>query len=166
MEEKNIITNENLFNKVFPLVPLRGKVLFPKTVLNFDAGRPMSVAAIDAGAKSDSIIFISTQKNVFLDSPKKSEIYKIGTLCKIKQVIKVPNGTLKVSVESIARAKIEHFVDDKAFYSVTASLAPYVNELSDIELEAYFRVAKTAFLEFSLLESTSAILLAISLDLS
>ena len=152
MEEKNIITNESIFNKVFPLVPLRGKVLFPKTVLNFDAGRPMSVAAIDAGAKSDSIIFISTQKNVFLDSPKKSEIYKVGTLCKIKQVIKVPNGTLKVSVESISRAKIEHFVDDKAFYSVTASLAPYVNELSDIELEAYFRVAKTAFLEFSLLD--------------
>ncbi|MBO5714142.1 MAG: LON peptidase substrate-binding domain-containing protein, partial [Clostridia bacterium] len=90
-----MLDNEQIINtmeeKVFPLVALRGKILFPKTFLNFDVGRPASIKAIDAASKCGSVVFIASQKSAFIDNPKKGDIYKTGTLCKIKQILKLPN---------------------------------------------------------------------------
>ena len=147
--EKNIQTNEE---KVFPLVALRGKILFPKTFLNFDVGRPASIKAIDSASKCGSVVFIASQKSAFMDSPKKSDIYKTGTLCKIKQIIKLPSGNLKVSVEAFSRAKIVEFKDNKDYFIVSGVLAPYVTTATDTEIEAYFRLAKTSFLEYAIFD--------------
>ncbi len=151
MEELTVNTNE-LDQKVYPLVALRGKVLFPKTILNFDAGRPLSVAAIDAAAKTDNIIMIASQKDVFIDSPRKNDIATVGTIAKIKQVVKLPGGNLKVTVESLERAKIREFVDTKGYYAVRLDLAPYVNNSSELEIEAYLRVSKAKFFEYAMLD--------------
>ncbi len=151
-----MIDNQNVIQekeeKVFPLVALRGKILFPKTFLNFDVGRPASVKAIDSASKCGSVVFIASQKSAFVDSPKKSDIYKTGTLCKIKQILKLPNGNMKVSVEAFSRAKIVEFKDNKDFFLVSGVLAPYVTTATETEIEAYFRLAKTSFLEYAIFD--------------
>ena len=148
--------NENALNeagkeKVYPVIPLRGKVLFPDTILNFDVGRPMSVAAIDVALANDSLVFISVQKSALIDAPKKSDVCKTGSLCRIKQTVKLPDGNLKVTVESFARAKIKRFEDEKKYFSAVIELAPYdeINPEDEFEAEAIFRLAKTAFARYT-----------------
>ena len=130
MEEKEIVIEEKIEEtakteteavKTYPLVALRGKVLFPKTLLNFDVGRAPSIAAINRAAIDNSEIFIAPQKNAFIDTPKKSDILKVGVIARIKQIVKVANNnTMKVSVEAVARAKITGFIDTKGYFTVTA----------------------------------------------
>lgn len=148
--------NENALNeagkeKVYPVIPLRGKVLFPDTILNFDVGRPMSVAAIDVALANDSLVFISVQKSALIDAPKKSDVCKTGSLCRIKQTVKLPDGNLKVTVESFARAKIKRFEDEKKYFSAVIELAPYdeIKPEDEFEAEAIFRLAKTAFARYT-----------------
>lgn len=144
--------NENQAGKerIYPVIPLRGKVLFPDTILNFDVGRPMSVAAIDVALGNDSIVFISVQKSALIDSPKKSDLSKTGSLCRIKQTVKLPDGNLKVTVESFARAKIKRFEDERKYFSAVIELAPYDAIAAEDELqgEALFRSAKNAFARY------------------
>ncbi|MBQ7348480.1 MAG: LON peptidase substrate-binding domain-containing protein, partial [Clostridia bacterium] len=148
-----IITNTNdKTENIFPLIALRGKILFPKTFLNFDVGRPASVKAVEAASRANSIIFIASQKSALIDSPKKSDVYKTGTLCRIKQILKLPSGNMKVSVESFSRAKIKEFKEDKEYFVVSAEYAPYQTTASETEVEAYFRLAKTAFYGYTLLD--------------
>ncbi len=152
MEEKKLIqTIEEKQSKELPLVALRGKVLFPKTYLNFDVGRSASITAINNATQNGSEIFIASQKNAFIDSPKKSEICTVGVVAKIKQVIKVQNtGNLKVGVEALYRAKIKEFLDSKGYFSVLVEETPYVTSCDSLTLEAYYRVAKNAFFEYAL----------------
>ena len=153
MQEKDLIQKitEDEIIKEMPLVALRGKVLFPKTFLNFDVGRPISIAAINKAAEYGSLIFIAAQKNAFIDNPKAAEICPIGVVARIKQIIKVQNsGNLKVSVEALYRAKILNFTETKGFFAVTVEERPYITTSSENEVEAYFRVAKNAFYEYAL----------------
>lgn len=157
MEEKELINAGDIparaEEKVYPLVALRGKVLFPKTLLNFDVGRPASIAAVDYAVKNGSKIFIAPQKNVFVDNPKKSDICTVGVIAEIKQIIKIQNnGTMKVSVEAVCRAKIIGFSDTKNFFTVTAEEKPYIPPENEAEAEAYFRVAKNAFYEYAVMD--------------
>ena len=66
--------------KVYPMLVLRGKVLFPKTMLNFDVGRPMSINAINRAVEDNSFIFIAPQKSAFVETPKKSDVLNLLTL--------------------------------------------------------------------------------------
>ncbi|MBQ3116502.1 MAG: endopeptidase La [Clostridia bacterium] len=153
MEEKDIINLINQTNnvKTMPLIALRGKVLFPKTFLNFDVGRPQSISAVNKAVEDKTDIFIVAQKNAFIELPKKSELLTCGVIARIKQVMKVQNSNnIKVSVEAIARAKIIDFIDGKDCMSVMVEEAPYIDDGSDVEIEAHFRVAKNAFYEYAL----------------
>ena len=95
MQDKELaietLIEERQEETVYPLVALRGKVLFPKTFLNFDVGRQASINAINAAATTNSEIFIASQKNAFIDNPKTSEINKVGVIARIKQIIKELN---------------------------------------------------------------------------
>lgn len=150
MNEK--IIKENEVEKVFPLVALRGKVLFPKTFLNFDVGRPISVSAINQATETDSKIFIAKQKSAFIDAPRKTDVCKTGVVAKIKQIIKLPNGNMKVSVEAMYRAKIVEFKETKPNFAVTLEYAPYIPCEEENTVEAYFRKAKNSFYEYTLLD--------------
>ena len=155
MEEKEITTEieTEQEKKTYPLVALRGKVLFPKTLLNFDVGRAPSIAAINRAALDHSEIFIAPQKSAFIDNPKKSDILKVGVIARIKQIVKVQStNTLKVSVEAVKRAKITSFVDTKGFFTVTAEESPYILPENEFEAEAYFRHAKNCFYEYAILD--------------
>ncbi|MBQ3046965.1 MAG: endopeptidase La [Clostridia bacterium] len=153
MEDKDIIyeITKEKESKEMPLIALRGKVLFPKTFLNFDVGRNISVAAVNKAVADNSEIFIAAQKNAFIDSPKTTEICSVGVIARIKQVIKIQNsGNLKVSVEALKRAKIEEFKEEKGYFAVRVRECDYIEENDPVKLEAYFRVAKNAFYEYSL----------------
>ena len=135
--------------KVLPVVPLRGKVLFPRTILNFDVGRPMSVNAVNA---AQGEIFIASQKNALVDAPKKNDILKTGVIARIKQIIRLPVGGMKITVEAVSRAKITAFGDLKEYFTATVKETPYTDNLEPAEKEALFRLAKGTFYEFTLFD--------------
>ncbi len=138
--------------KEYPVIALRGKVLFPNTFLNFDIGRQVSVQAVECASESDNLVLISSQKNAFVDNPKPKDLNKVCTLAKIKQVMRMPNGNMKLNVEALERMKIKSFSKDSKFFKATAEAFPYINDKSEEEVEAYFRTAKNAFYEYTLFD--------------
>ena len=151
MEDKIIETKtEESFR--LPLIPLRGRVLFPNTILNFDVGRQISVKAIEQAADFGNEILVASQKQSATDDPKESDVLTVGVVAKISRVVKLPNGNLKVSVEAGSRAKIKAFLPANGYFFVEAVKAPYVIDAADTEIEAYLRVAKNAFFEYTLIE--------------
>ena len=144
--------NEKQRGKIMPVIALRGKVLFPNTLLNFDVGRPISVAAVDAAPTSGNLLFIAAQKNAFIDAPAKSDISVVGVIARIKQVGRINGGAMKVSVEALTRAKIVDFVPAKGYFAAEVIDAPYIDDKDGLLTEAYLRVARDAFSEFVLID--------------
>lgn len=147
--ETEILPDTDKGERILPVVPLRGKVLFPRTILNFDVGRPMSVNAVDS---AQGVLFISSQKNAFIDAPRKSDISRIGVIARIKQIIKVQGGSMKLCVEAVTRARIVKFCDTRDYYTAVVEPYLYENDADAVETEAYFRVAKNAFFEYTLFD--------------
>ena len=150
--EKVVDEKEFSAEKEYPLVALRGKVLFPKTLLNFEVGRPFSINAVNNALANHSYIIIAPQKNAFIENPKTSEILGVGVLAHVKQVIKSQNNSLKVSVQALKRVKIVEFTNDKDYFKVKVKKSPYIAPNNDVENQAYLRVCKNTFAEYALLE--------------
>ncbi|MCL2424769.1 MAG: endopeptidase La [Oscillospiraceae bacterium] len=113
MEEYNNILTERL-----PLLALRGLSVFPNMLLNFDVERTKSTAALDFASKGNRRVFLVAQKDITKETPRQDDLHKIGTICYIKQVLKVPGGGMKVLVEGKCRARIISMQDEKRFFSV------------------------------------------------
>lgn len=96
-----------------PLLPLRGLIVYPHTLLHIDVGREKSIAAIEQAMNEDSIIYLVTQKEIAKENPTSKDFYSIGGLAKIKQIIKLPNGTSRVLVEGVSRAKAIEFIEEE-----------------------------------------------------
>ncbi len=107
-------------NKIMniPLLPLRGLLVYPSMVLHLDVGRDKSVNALEQAMVDDHLIFLAAQKDVGIDEPTEDDIYKVGTLSKVKQMLKLPNGTIRVLVEGLNRAKILEYTDDDEYFEV------------------------------------------------
>ena len=138
--------------KVLPVIALRGKVLFPNTFLNFDAGRPISVSAVEAAPTFGNMLFIASQKNAFIDAPTKNDIFNVGVIARIKQVASINGSAVKVAVEALSRAKIVKFLPAKGYFAAEVIEAPYIEGTDELLTEAYFRVARDAFSEFVLID--------------
>ena len=120
--------------KSLPLLPLRGILVFPYMVIHLDVGREKSVQAIEEAMVKDRMIFLATQKEAQTDEPTVEDIYQVGTVAEVKQLLKLPGGTIRVLVEGIARAKINKY----------ESLEPYFK----VEIEQFSEeFAKTAEIE-------------------
>ncbi|ELK47162.1 endopeptidase La [Halobacillus sp. ACCC02827] len=102
--------------KQIPLLPLRGLLVYPSMVLHLDVGREKSVQALEQSMMDDNEIFLVSQKEVNIDEPAESDLYTIGTVARVKQMVKLPNGTNRVLVEGLYRAGIEEIRDDDSFY--------------------------------------------------
>ncbi len=148
-EIKEVLPNAENGERILPVIPLRGKVLYPRTILNFDVGRPASVNAVDS---AEGVLFIAAQKNAFIDAPRKADILKVGVIARIKQIIRVQGGSMKLCVEAVSRAKIKQFCDTKDYFTAVIAPAPYEQDADPVEIEAYFRVAKNAFYEYTLFD--------------
>lgn len=104
--------------KSLPLLPLRGILVFPYMVIHLDVGRDKSVQAIEEAMVQDRIIFLATQKEAQTDEPTVDDIYEVGTVAEVKQLLKLPGGTIRVLVEGIARAKIRKYQDFEPYFRV------------------------------------------------
>lgn len=128
----------------FPVLPLRDIVVFPHMIVPLFVGREKSVRALEDVMKDDKQILLVSQKNAAEDDPGEDDIYKIGTVSTVLQLLKLPDGTVKVLVEGIQRAKIDNFVNTEEFFEVQASRIE--EETGDErELEAISRSVVTQF---------------------
>ncbi len=152
MEEKEIIEIQEQKERIYMLVALRGKVLFPKTMLNFEVGRPKSIEAVNRAMAEKSEIVIAPQKNAFIENPTKEEILDVGVIAHIKQVVKGQGTSMKVVVQALRRAKITSYVNESEYFAVTVKESPYIVPEDPLEMEACLRVVKNCFAEYSLLE--------------
>ncbi|AFM02015.1 ATP-dependent proteinase [Desulfitobacterium dehalogenans ATCC 51507] len=101
-----------------PLLPLRGILVFPYMVIHLDVGRERSMAAIEQAMMDERLILLSAQKETEIDSPNPDDIHTIGTLAEIKQLLKLPGGTMRILVEGKNRGKILEFITDEPYFKV------------------------------------------------
>ncbi len=134
--------------KNIPLLPLRGLLVFPSMVLHIDVGRERSVAALEQAMLGDSRIFLATQQDMRVESPDKSDLYDVGTIAIVKQMIKLPNGTLRILVEGTARAKMLDYQEGEKF--TTADIEVHQDETTkDAETEALMRTLLSYFEKYA-----------------
>ena len=127
-----------------PLLPLRDVVVFPHTVIPLFIGRKSSVNAITQAMESDKHVFLVTQKDESIEEPSNEDLHRIGTLATILQLLKLPDGTIKVLVEGVKRAKIEEFIEVDEYTEVRLSDCSLAVEDST-EIKAMMRLALDKF---------------------
>ena len=118
---------------LLPVIPLRGITIFPNMIIHFDIGREKSVASLEQAMLKDGNIFLVTQKDPNLELPEdKNDIYSIGTICKIKQILKLPKGgATRVLVEGIERAEVIDFIVNETF--LECNVKKILDKESDVE---------------------------------
>lgn len=137
---------------VLPLLPLRDIVVFPFMVAPLFVGRPMSINALaEAMNSEDKYIFLATQSNPGDDHPKESDINKIGTVAKVLQMLRLPDGTVKTVVEGKHRARIVQFAGSDSFFRVHLEIVDEP-EIDDNKKIAYFRNIAESFREYAELQ--------------
>ena len=113
---------DELMIETLPLLALRGMSVFPQMLLNFDVERSMSTNALDIALEGDRRIFLLAQKDIMQETPIERDLYKVGTICYIKQLLKMPGGGMKVLVEGRCRARFISMGTEKKHY--TAKVEP------------------------------------------
>ncbi|KUO76832.1 MAG: peptidase [Clostridia bacterium BRH_c25] len=134
--------------KRLPLLPLRGLSIFPYMVLHFDVGREKSIRALEEAMINDQLIFLVTQRDAHTDLPSTEDFYEVGTISKIKQLLKLPGDTIRVLVEGIARAEIKEIISEEAYFLVDVLEYQEVQTNVDLELEALRRSVLGVFDEY------------------
>jgi len=131
-------------SRAYPVLPLRDIVVFPHMIVPLFVGREKSIKALEEVMRSDTFILLATQKNASDDDPATGAIYEIGTLASVLQLLKLPDGTVKVLVEGAARAKVERYTDRAEYYEAAALvLADSTGE--QVEAEALSRSVVNEF---------------------
>ena len=134
---------------VMPVLPLRGLTVFPHMMLNFDVGRDKSMKSLDDAMAKNQNIFLVAQKEIRTDNPMPEDIYEIGTVAKVKQVLRFPANNVRVLVEGMYRAKIVNVTHVEPFIEaeVEELHIPAVRE-NAMRCEALVRTAQELFSEF------------------
>ena len=131
-----------------PLLPLRDIVVFPYMVAPLFVGRDKSVVALKAAMEKDKRIFLATQKNAGVDNPTAEDIATTGTIGKVLQLLKLPDGTVKALIEGMERAKIDQFIEEKDSFSVR--LKPLVDLTGDAgQLSVLVRILRQSFVDYA-----------------
>ncbi len=129
---------------IFPVLPLRDIVVFPHMIVPLFVGREKSIAALEEVMQNDKQILLVTQKNAGDDDPKPAEMYDIGTLATVLQLLKLPDGTVKVLVEGYERASVTRFTDREDYHEAYAVPAPDAEE-DEVQIEALSRSVVSEF---------------------
>src|SRR3989344_4658057 len=132
---------------VIPLLPLRDIVVFPHMVVPLFVGREKSIAALEEAMNKEKDILLAAQVNAKTNDPKPDDIYKVGTLASIIQLLKLPDGTVKVLIEGKRRARIQQFLPNTNFFMIEIEIIDETLEKT-IELEALMRGVKTTFEQY------------------
>jgi len=129
---------------LFPLLPLRDVVVFPHMVIPLFVGRSKSIKALESAMEAGKSIVLVAQKSAAKDEPSIEDMYRIGSIANILQMLKLPDGTVKVLVEGTQRAKVLHILDDKLHFDAEVELIP-VDESNGPEVEAMRRALINQF---------------------
>lgn len=130
--------------EVVPVLCLRGMVVFPHMVVPLLVGREKSIAAIEEAMVEDRRIFLVAQRVEDTEDPTQDEIFPVGTIAEIKQLVKLPDGTLKIIAEGLERARIKEFVQEDPYYRITYDLMREMRPRG-IEVDALMRAVITQF---------------------
>lgn len=141
------MSSMNTNERIVPLLPLRGVLVYPTMVLHLDVGRDKSIQALEQAAMDENIIFLAMQKEMNIDDPKEDDIYSVGTVAKVKQMLKLPNGTLRVLVEGLHRAEVVEFIEEEN--AVQVSIKTVTEEVEDdLEEKALMRTLLEHFEQY------------------
>lgn len=133
-----------------PMLALRGVTLFPQTLFHFDVGRQKSVKALEQAMTSRQRIFLVTQKDAKVESPQMEDLYRIGTVAKVRQILKISNDSLRVLVEGERRAILDEIVADKPFLTANISEIPFAAQECRTKRDvALLRNVQELFVEYS-----------------
>src|ERR687892_260538 len=132
---------------LFPVLPLRDIVVFPHMIVPLFVGREKSIRALEEVMRDDKQILLVAQKNAGQDDPGTDDIYRVGTVSGVLQLLKLPDGTVKVLVEGNARAEINSFIDNPKFFQAHAEVLPE-SDSDPHELEALGRAVVTQFEQY------------------
>jgi ATP-dependent Lon protease len=139
---------------ILPVLPLRDIVVFPHMIVPLFVGREKSVKALEDVTGSDKHILLVAQKNASQDNPDTQDIYTIGTVATVLQLLKLPDGTVKVLVEGVERAKIVRFTDNQNYFEAeTETLGDVVGD--DKELRGLARSVAQQFEQYVKLRTPS-----------
>lgn len=128
----------------FPLLPLRGLLVYPSMVLHLDVGREKSVKALEKAMVENNLILLCSQSDVNIEEPTQDDIFKIGTVAKVRQMLKLPNGTIRVLVEGLERAGIIQYLENDEYYEVMAKELPEP-DVTHLEIDALMRTVLNQF---------------------
>lgn len=131
----------------YPVLPLRDIVVYPKMIVPLFVGREKSIKALQEAVDKEENIVLITQKDVSVEEPKPENVYNVGTLGTVLQLLKLPDGTLKVLIEGVERVKIDKFTDNDKYMEAVVSSMP-ANEKDSIEMEALARAVISQFEEY------------------
>ncbi|NLJ81169.1 MAG: endopeptidase La [Firmicutes bacterium] len=132
--------------RIYPLLPLRGTLVFPFVVTPLEVGRARSVEAIEQATQGDRRIVLAAQHHTATEEPRPEDIYKVGTLCEIKQILKVPEGQARVLVEGLERVNLEQINDAEGYYETAITVVPKtIGDMDSLELQALERVVLNQF---------------------
>lgn len=126
-----------------PVIALRGVVILPKMLMHFDISRRISVAAVERAMVQDDQLFLACQKDEAVMKPAEEDLHHIGTIATVKQILKLPNDTVRVLVEGTARGEIVKMLSESPFFEAEVEEAPYSNDiLNPLEEEGMMRALK------------------------
>src|ERR1700742_2770638 len=131
-------------SRSYPVLPLRDIVVFPNIIVPLFVGREKSIRALEEVMKTDALIMLATQKNASDDDPAPDSIYETGTLASVLQLLKLPDGTVKVLVEGLERARVQKYSDRSEYYEATA-VALADTDANSVEAEALARSVVSDF---------------------
>jgi ATP-dependent Lon protease len=142
-DEKSI--NEQEKSVVIPLLPLRDVVVFPHMIVPLFVGREKSIAALESAMKYEKGIFMVAQKNAKKDDPTQEDIYSVGTIGIIIQLLRLPDGTVKVLVEGKMRGTIKEYLQNEDFFLVKINEIDDIDDHNDVKKQALMRSIKESF---------------------
>ena len=133
-----------------PCIPLRGLLIFPNTVLHFDVGREKSIKALETAMANDKLLFVASQKDENILIPTEDDYYRVGTVVKIKQMLKIQGDTVRVLVEGLHRAAIKEVVSEDPYIAVDLEMLETIPaDAEEVETQAMLRVVLNTFDEYA-----------------
>ena len=139
------MNEEKLYAGKLPILALRGLTVFPDQTVHFDVGRSKSILALEAAMKADQTLFLVPQKDLLVDDPKLADLYPIGTVAKVKQVLKPQSENLRVLVTGICRGKVSELSQSEPYLFGTIEAVPEQQEEDSVRAQALRREANSLY---------------------